>query len=136
MDSDEVGAIKKKLEEHEQRIFKLEGLISTKSEAVQKKISIKEFILSKKITDDIQKTLAIGYYLEKYKNFSSFNKNDLEEWFGKSKEDLPKNINDNVNKNIKHGHMMEADEKKEGLKAWVVTITGEGYVENDFKEEE
>jgi len=136
MDSDEVGAIKKKLEEHEKRISKLEGLISKKPDSVQKKISIKEFILSKNPTDDIQKTLTVGYYLESYKGFSSFNKNDLEKGFRDSKEQVPTNINDKVNKNVERGYMMEADEKKESLKAWVLTNSGERYVEHNFKEDD
>jgi len=127
--------IKKKLEEHEKRISKLESSFQTKPEVGKKETSIKEFILSKKPKDDLQKTLAIGYYFEKHEAFFSFNAKDLEEGFRAAKEKIPKNINDKVIKNIEKGHIMEAKEKKNNLKAWILTNTGEEFVENDFKKE-
>lgn len=133
--NEEIMEIKKKLEEHEGRISKLESLSQTKPETVKKKISIKEFILSKKPKDDVQKTLAIGYYLEKYENLPPFNVKDLEESFRAAREKVPKNIGDKVQLNIKKGHMMDAKEKKDNLKAWVLTNSGEKYVENNFKKE-
>lgn len=136
MSSDEeIMEINKKLEEHEERISKLESLFQTKPEVVKKEVSIKEFILSKKPKSDIQKTLAIGYYLEKYEDSSSFNIRDLEKSFRAAKEKVPKNVGDKPQKNIKKGHMMEDGEKKDNLKAWSLTNSGEKYVENGFKKE-
>jgi len=40
--------IKRTLEDHERRISNLESLVQSKPEIAKKKISIKEFILSKK----------------------------------------------------------------------------------------
>ena len=131
----EIIEIKKKLEEHEKRISKLESLSQTKPETIEKKLSVKEFILSKKPKNDVQRTLAIGYYLEKYESFSSFNVRDLEEGFRAAKEKVPSNAGDKVQLNIKKGHMMEAKEKKDNLKALVLTNSGEKYVKNDFRKE-
>lgn len=133
LSSQEFAEIKKILEEHEARISKLEKYFKTKPETVQKKVSIKEFLLSNNLKDDVQKTLAIGYYLESYEDFSCFNIRDLEDSFKKSREPVPKNLNDKVNKNIKKGHMMEAKEKKDNRKAWVLTNSGETFVDNNFK---
>lgn len=133
MTEEEIKKIKEKLEEHENRIFKLESLFQAKSEIAKKKLSFKEFILSKKPKDDVQKTLAMGYYLEKHEGFSLFNVRDLEKRFKAAKELVPKNTNDKINLNIKKGHIMEAREKKDNLKAWVLTDSGEKYVENNFK---
>ena len=130
---EEIIEIKKKLEEHEKRISKLESLSQTKPETIEKKHSVKEFILSKKPKNDVQRTLTIGYYLEKYENFSSFNVSDLEEGFRTAKEKVP-NIGDKVQKNIKKGHIMDVKEKKDNLKAWVLTSSGEMHVEKDFKQ--
>lgn len=132
---EEIMEMKKKLEEHEERISKLESLSQTKPEAVKKEVSIKEFILSKKPKNDVQKTLAIGYYLEKYDDLSSFNIRDLERSFRSAKEKAPKNVGDKVQKNIGRGYMMDAKEKKDKLKAWVLTNSGEKHVENGFKKE-
>ncbi len=135
MSDTEIVDIKKKLEEHEKRILQLESLFNDKPEAVKKKISVKEFIISKRPKDDIQKTLAIGYYLEKYERVASFNAKELESCFGNAKESVPKNINYKVIKNIEKAYMAEAKDKKDNLKAWYLTNSGEKYVENDFKSE-
>ncbi len=133
--SEEIVEIKKKLEEHEKRISKLESSSQAEPEAVKKKISIKEFMISKKPNNDVQKTLTVGYYLEKCENFSSFNTKDLKKNFRAAKEKVPKNTADKVQLNIKKGHMMEAEEKKDNPKAWVLTNSGEKYVENGFMKE-
>lgn len=134
--NEEIMEIKKKLKEYEERISKLESVSQTKPETVKKKISIKEFILSKKPKNDVQKTLAVGYYLEKYENFSHFNVKDLERGFIAAREKVPKNIGDKVQLNIKKGHMMEFKEKKDNLKTWILTNSGEKYIKSDFKKGE
>lgn len=135
MENKEIEKIKKTLEEHATRIAKLENLLVSKPPAIEKKLSIKEFILSKNPTNDIQKTLAIGYYLEKYEGLSSFNVKDLEKGFHDAKESAPENINYKVIINIQKGYMMESKEKKDDLKAWNLTNSGEKLVENNFEKE-
>lgn len=103
--------------------------------AVQRKMSIKEFLIEHAPADDVQKTLAIGYFMETYEGMTSFNRSDLEKGYRAAKDSLPLNINDKVNMSIKNGHMMEAEKKKENMKAWVLTRTGEQYILNDFKKE-
>jgi hypothetical protein len=127
-----IAELKEKVEEHEKRISELEELIISKPEDIKKGISIREFILDKRPRNDVQKTLSIGYYLEKYENMPFFNVKDLEKGFREAKEMVPSNINDKVNLNIKKMHMMESKEKKEGLKCWNLTNIGERFVKNDF----
>ena len=133
---EEIAEVKKKLKEYEERIAKLERFLpETEPERARKKISIKEFILQKHPKGDVQKALAIGYYLEKCEGLSSFNAKDLEKGFRNAREKIPQNIPDKIQMNVKKDHMMEAEGKKEGLKAYFLTNSGEKYVENDFKEE-
>lgn len=135
MVSDEIMRnVQKKLDDFEKRISKLESLFRTKPKAV-KKTSIKEFILSTEPKGDVQKSLAIGYYLEKYEGLSSFNVKDLEKGFRAAKEQVPKNINYKMIRNIAQGYIMEAKEKKDNRKAWVLTNSGEEYVKSNFKKE-
>ena len=123
-----------KLEQHEKRITAIERMLISKPEAIkQKGFSIKEFILTKKPKDDVQKTLVIGYYLEKYNRMSSFNVKDLEYGFRQAREPVPKNINYKIFLNAKKGHMMEAKEQKDKLKAFNITGSGERFVENELK---
>lgn len=136
MSTEESTEIKKKLEDHERRISKLESCFQTQPEHIRKKVSIKEFLLSKKPKGNVQKTLAVGYYLEKHKRLPVFNLRDLKDCFENAKEPVRK-INDMVYKNIKQGYIMEmeAKEKKGDLKAWALTSTGEKFVEKNFLKE-
>jgi len=125
--------LKKEISNHEQRISELESLLQKNPKVAKKKISIKEFILSKKPKKEVQKTLVVGYYLEKYELLTSFNAKDLKEGFRNAKEKIPKNINYKVIKNIEEGYMMESKEKKDNFKAWTLTDSGEKFVENNFE---
>jgi len=132
----ELEEIRGILEQHEKRISDLENLAAVKPKKMQKKLSVKEFILEKKPGSDVEKTLVVAYYLENCKNVSPFNLNDLEALFKKAKEIVPDNLNDKVNKNIAKGYMEEAEDKKDSKKAWTLTETGERFVENDLKKED
>jgi len=131
---DTIKEILTKLEEHESRISAMEGAPAKKTQVEGKKLSVKEFLLSKKPTDDVQRTLVIGYYLEHLESMESYNARDLANGFRSAKEPPPLNINDKVNMNIRKGHMMEAKEKKGKSKAWVLTNMGEKFVEEGLPE--
>ncbi len=122
----------------ESRVTALETLLGGKkvdtAASPAKKLSVKEFILLKIPSGDVQKTLAIAYYLEKNESMQSFNVKDLGHYFQLAKEPVPENLNDKINMNIKRGYVMEAKEKKENKKAWVITNTGEQFVDGSFKE--
>jgi tRNA U34 5-carboxymethylaminomethyl modifying enzyme MnmG/GidA len=126
--------ITKILENHEKRVRELESLLKAESPRLQKRVSSKEFILKTNLQNDVQKTLAFGYYLEKYEGFQTFNTTDLETAFRDAKEGVPENINYKVIMNIKKGHIMEAKEKKDNLKAWNLTNSGEVFVETSLQQ--
>jgi hypothetical protein len=126
--------IEQKIAELERRVQKLELADSSRRHENQeikknKKISAKEFLLTKKLTTDTQKTIALGYYLEHEDSMISFNVDDLIKAFANAKERKPSNVGDAVNKNISRGFIMEASERKDGKKAWTLTSTGEKFVE-------
>jgi len=135
---EDIKSIGKKVLALETRVIALEKLLGGKKPdtdaSATKKLSVKEFILDKKPSGDVQKALAIAYYLEKNESMKSFNVEDLAHYFQLAKEPTPENLNDKINMNIKKGHVMEAKEKKENKKAWVITNTGEQFVDNNFKE--
>jgi len=109
-----------------------QSLSSTLSKKLQ---SPKEFLLTKKTKNMIQKTLVLAYYFESIAQHGAFNVNDLETTFRNAKEKLPVNMNDTVNKTIKRGLFVEHDERKGGKKSWMLTATGEKFVENNLSEE-
>ena len=128
------------LRNHEGRIERLEGSISIgplkeDERTRQKKLSVKEFLRSKRPRTDVHKTLAIGYYLEKYDDMASVNVYDVREGFRAAKEKVPSNVHAFIDQNIRNGHMMDYGEKKDKKKAYVLTNSGEEFVENGFKKE-
>jgi hypothetical protein len=98
-----------------------------------KKLSIKEFILDRPPATDIQRTLAIGYFLEVHSDMASFTKGDLEKGYRDAKESMPSNISVNIKHCIKNGHMMEAEERKNNKTAYVITRSGEQFVAAGFR---
>jgi len=140
--NEEFEEFKKIISDHETRISKLESLAfekinkSREQRKVEKKLSIKEFLRSKRPQTDVHKTLAIGYYLEKYDEMLSFNVDDVRDGFRAAKEPVPSNTQAFINQNIKNGHMMDYEEKKDKKKAYVLTNSGEEFVENDFNRKE
>lgn len=134
----EINELKSKIKDLETRIAKLEYSNKVNPDVNQpvdqKKTSIREFIKSKNPKNDVQKTLAMGYYLEKYELVESFNLADIKKCFKDAREKQPLNISDKIQLNIKKGHIMDYNDKKDDLKAYVLTNTGENYVDNDFRE--
>jgi hypothetical protein len=124
--------LERRLSELEERMTHLERRFASTpptSVEVEKPLSIREFLNSKGPQSDVEKTLFVGHYLEHFEKNSSFNVDDLRRGFSQAKEPAPVNINDAVNKNIHKGFLMEATERKAGTKAWVVTNSGELFVE-------
>lgn len=102
-------------------------------EAKEKKLSIKEFLLVLSPNDDVQRTLSIAYYYEIQEGLTSFNKVDIEKGFRRAKEKVPSNINDKIGMCVKNGYMMETEDRKDSLKAWTLTSTGEKVAKAGFK---
>jgi len=126
----------KTLEDHERRLSKLEHLLQTKVKSVTSKQTVKDFIQSKCPGDDLQKTLAIGYYLETYEDFEAFNATDLAKGFRDARVPPPGNINDKVNKLKKKDYLMNAGKKIDEKSAWVLTAEGQKFVEDGFQTKE
>lgn len=131
--------IQKKISDIEKRLEILEKN-STRNEkdntivkARTKSMSVREYLLTKKSSNDVEKTVALAYYLEHLVKMDSFNTDDLEKAFRDAKEKPPANLNDKINKNIAKGYLMEAEQKKESKKAWVLTSTGENFVETELQ---
>lgn len=130
-----ISELKKILNDHEERIIALEKASSSKpASSSQKELSIKEFINQKKPKDAVQTTLCICYFIEHHQGTALFNIKDIEAGFRAAKISPPANINDKVNMNIRNGYIMPEKEKKDNKLAWVLTATGEKFIENGFLE--
>lgn len=100
--------------------------------ASSKKLSPKEFLLTKKYSGDVEKTLVLAYYLEYINSEEPFNVSDLQKVYKVAKEKAPKNLNDMINKNINKGYLTDANEKKDKKMAWVLTSSGEKFVKDEL----
>ena len=106
---------------------RLEPLVTRKN----KQYSIGELFNEKQPGTDIERTLVAAYFLESIEGVEYFNSEDLGQCFVRAKEKPPVNINDVVNKGISRGLLMDATEKKDGKKAWMLTRTGQAFVESE-----
>jgi hypothetical protein len=135
----EIEEIRKILREHDERLKKVEGAlfgnVVQDRPVTSKKLSIGEFVLQKNPQDDLQRTVLFAYFLEKYDGQESFNSEDIQSCFIKSKAKTPTNISDKINQCIKKGWVSEHPGKKSGKKAFYLTTTGATAVDKNFLEE-
>ena len=130
--------IEDKVKNLEARILILERIIFNQSKSnpigpkINKQLSAKEFLLSKHLSSSVDKSLALTYYLEHIQKTSPFNTKDLIDIFQQAREKPPTNINDMINKNISKGFLMETKKQKNSQKTWLLTASGENYVESKF----
>jgi hypothetical protein len=126
----------KRIEDLERRVTVLEQPSDEPTGIPQdrKPLSLREFIISKSPKTSLDTTLLIGYYLEKYSLTPSFNIDDIVKGFNQAKEKPPSNPSDMLAKNARRGFIMEAEDKKNGVKGWMITNSGEQFIENGLKE--
>lgn len=71
---------------------------------------------------------VFAYWLFKAEKMNSFNVQDILDCYDKTRKAKPSNVNQIINQNVATHIFAEASEKKDGLKAWIITRTGEEYV--------
>lgn len=127
----EKESLEKRILELENRINALEKTLSPSSGAKPaatskgKIVSPKEFLIAHSFSTDVEAAFFLCFYAEYVLQMASFNTDDIEQLFQSAKVPVPQNLNDKINKNIQKGFLTVAPEKKNGKKAWVVTMTGE-----------
>lgn len=94
-----------------------------------KKMSLAEFLKTKSPKGHDDKILVFGYFVEKIEGASSFNVDDIKKCYRDAKIPPTKNIPTYTGLLTKDGYVMDAGEKKDNKKAWVLTKSGEEYVE-------
>lgn len=133
MNTKDLEEIAKILQIHEERIKSLEMIIKNSKSEIKKQLSARDLFNLVKPKNHSEKILVSGYYLEKSKGLKNFTTKDIAKCFREAKEKTPSNINDQINKLILKGHMMTDEKTKENLTSWILTNTGEAYIESKFK---
>ncbi len=98
----------------------------------EKRQSVREFLNQKAPKTAADKAIVIAYYLEKFEINTSFTTDELMAAFLQAKEAPPGNPSDLLYQNAKRGLVMEASQKKGRQKAYVLTNSGEKFVEAGF----
>ena len=96
------------------------GTVPPTTEAAQtlaKGMSVAQFFKKVSPKTDLDRVLAAGYFLEKFKNQDSFTASEISDTIRGAKIPPPRNTNDSINKNIKKGYMMPSGDKegKDGI---------------------
>lgn len=94
----------------------------------QKPFSAPEFFAARTLKSELDKVVAAGYFLEHYSDADRFNVNDVRSCLVSGKIPLPKNIPLALLKTVQRGWIMEVPEGKDDIKAYVLTQSGELYV--------
>jgi len=95
--------------------------------AAQKQLSVAQFFRKFKVSTDVDRVLAAGYYLETFKDNESFIAAEIKEVIRSAKINPPRNTNDSINANIRKGLIMPAGDK-DGKRAFVLTTDGEDAI--------
>jgi hypothetical protein len=92
-----------------------------------KKTSAGEFLKKSTVKNQVDRALALGYYLEKLGGMSAFTSTDLST-LGRETKNPFTNASDAVAKLTARGLMMSAGDK-DGQRAYALTASGEAFVE-------
>ena len=95
-----------------------------------------EFLAATRPSTHVDRVVAIAYYSLRTGNATGATVKEILAVYGAVRERQPKNIHDMIAQCIRRGLLIEAPERKNGAKAYVVTPRGEAYVEAGFQEPE
>jgi len=98
------------------------------SDAAGKKLSPAEFLKKISHTNQLDRALALGYYLEKVGGANSFTTKEILELSRQVKYPFA-NVSESVSRLIGRGLMMSAGDK-EGGRAYALTATGEQMIDS------
>ena len=91
--------------------------------------SIVEFLKSKgNPKSHVDRAAIFSYWLFHKEGLKAYNADDVARCYDEARIKKPKNLTDTMNKLQKKGYVKPAGEK-DGKKAWVITQSGEEYVE-------
>lgn len=122
----EIEEIKRAIEDHEARIRKLEGINPLK-QVNKKEKSLREFVNEHKNESDVDKTILILFFKEKFIGIEGITSRDVTEGFREIREKAPGNIADKFQQLAKRG-LITSSKLSKKLNSWTYTNSGEEYI--------
>lgn len=90
-----------------------------------------EFLAQKKAETHPDRVVAVAYYIYRTADGAGVTTKDLSDAYGRARVKKPQNFPDVIAACVRRGYLVEG-ERRDGMKTWVITRTGEGHVEQDL----
>lgn len=94
-------------------------------------MDLTEFLAAKKAATHPDRVVAIAYFVYHTEGGAGVTTQDLTDAYGRARVKKPQNFPDVIAACVRRGRLVEG-ERKDGMKSWVITRTGEGYVEQSL----
>ena len=121
--------VEKKFTDLMEKQFVEKGAPERKPSSKELPDSIVEFLKEKGARNHTDRIIMFCYWLVHNKGYASYNADDISACYSEARISPPSNINSMMNHLQGKGYLLLTNEK-DGKKAWVITQTGEEYVEN------
>jgi len=95
----------------------------------EKPYSPAEFISSKAWTSEVEKVVLAGYFLEHFAGSSGYSLDEIRRCLIAARVSLPRNLSLAILQAGRKGMVMEVPSQERSRKVWVLTQSGERYVE-------
>ena len=94
-------------------------------------IDLIEFLAAKKAETHPDRVVAIAYYYYHTQGGTGVTTKELADAYSRARIKKPQNYPDVIAGCVRRGYLVEG-ERKDGMKSWVITRTGETHVEQDL----
>ena len=94
-------------------------------------MDLTEFLATKKATTHPDRVVAIAYYTYHTHNGAGVTTQELTDAYSRARVKKPQNFPDVIAACVRRGRLVEG-ERKDGAKSWVITRTGEAFVEQSL----
>lgn len=91
-------------------------------------MDLAEFLAAKKVTTHPDRVVAIAYHAYHTQDGAGVTTHDLAEAYSRARVKKPQNFPDVIAACVRRGRLVEG-ERKDAMKSWVITRTGEEWIE-------
>ena len=94
-------------------------------------MDLAEFLAAKKAATHPDRVVAIAYFVYHTQDGAGVTTQDLTDSYSRARLKKPQNFPDVIAACVRKGRLVEG-ERKDGMKSWVITRTGESHVEQSL----
>lgn len=94
-------------------------------------LELVEFLAAKKAETHPDRVVVIAYYYYHTQNGAGVTTKELADAYARARVKRPQNFPDVIASCVRRGYLVEGG-RKDGMKCWVITRTGEAHVEQDL----